>query len=142
MVAAATLSFAPLVARSDTAAPAVEVAGAWVRATVPGQQVAGAYLTLRSMRSAEITGVKSPVAKSAEIHSMSNEGGVMRMRKLEKLELPAGQRVELKPDGNHIMLFDIKRQLRPGETVPITLILRQSKKNIPIEIQAPVREAQ
>ena len=96
----------------------------------------------RSERGAELTAVKSPVAQSAEIHSMSNAGGVMKMRKLDKLVLPAGERVELKPDGNHIMLFDIKRQLRPGDTVPITLILRQGKKTIPIDVEAPVREAQ
>src|SRR5689334_19189304 len=77
----------------------IEVTNAWVRATVPGQPVAGAYLTLRSQRDAKVVAVQSPVAKAAEIHSMSHEGDVMKMRKLDALPLPAGQTVQLTPNG-------------------------------------------
>jgi copper(I)-binding protein len=121
------------------AQPVVEITDAWVRATVPGQQVAGAYLAIRSARAAKLIGVKSPVAKSAEIHSMSNAGGVMRMRKLDGLALPAGERVELQPAGNHIMLFDIKRQLQPGEKIPITLIVEERGKRKTVKVEAEVR---
>jgi periplasmic copper chaperone A len=130
------VSFPSLV---DAAQPVVEVTGAWVRATVPGQQVAGAYLTIRSARAAKLIGVKSPVAKSAEIHSMSNDGGVMRMRKLDGLALPAEERVALEPGGNHIMLLDIKRQLQPGEKVQIALTVSQGGKNQTVKVEAEVR---
>jgi len=93
-----------LPAISSAESPSVQVSKAWARATVPGQKVGGVYLEIRSSRDAKIIAVKSPVAASAEIHSMSNDGGVMRMRQLESLPLPAGETVELKSGGNHIML--------------------------------------
>jgi len=135
-IAAAAFSTASLWA----APPAVEVTDAWVRATVPGQPVAGAYLTIRSAHAAKLVGVKSPVAKSAEIHSMSDEGGVMRMRKLDALALPAGEPVELKSGGNHVMLLEIKRQLKPGENVPLTLMVEQGGKKKAVQVEAQVRE--
>ena len=124
------------------APPAVEVTDAWVRATVRGQPVAGAYLTIRSAQAAKLVGVKSPVAKSAEIHSMSDEGGVMRMRKLDALALPAGEPVELKSGGNHIMLLEIKRQLKPGEKIPLTLMVEQGGKKKAVAVEAEVREVE
>ena len=121
------------------AAVAVDVKDAWVRATVPGQKVAGAYLEIQSRSAARLVGVRSPLAKSAEIHSMSNEGGVMKMRHLDALDLPAGQSVRLEPSGNHIMLFDIKQPLEPGARVPLTLIIEQKGKKKSVEVQAEVR---
>jgi copper(I)-binding protein len=121
------------------AAAVVDVKDAWVRATVPGQKVAGAYLEIQSRSAARLVGVRSPLAKSAEIHSMSNEGGVMKMRHLDALDLPAGQSVRLEPSGNHIMLFDIKQPLEPGARVPLTLIIEQKGKKKSVEVQAEVR---
>jgi copper(I)-binding protein len=121
------------------AAAVAEVKDAWVRATVPGQKVAGAYLEIRSRSAARLVGVRSPAAKSAEIHSMSNDGGVMKMRHLDALALPAGQSVRLEPNGNHIMLFDIKQPLEAGARVPLTLIIEQNGKKKSLEVQAEVR---
>lgn len=118
---------------------ATEVKDAWARATVPGQKVAGVYLEIRSHAGARLVGVRSPAAKTAEIHSMSNDGGVMRMRRLDGLDLPAGQSVRLESGGNHIMLFDIKRPLEPGARVPLTLILEENGKKKSIQVQAQVR---
>jgi copper(I)-binding protein len=116
-----------------------EVKDAWTRATVPGQKVAGVYLEIRSRSGARIVGVRSPAANSAEIHSMSNDGGVMKMRRLDGLDLPAGQSVRLESGGNHIMLFDIKHSLAPGTRVPLTLILEEQGKKKSIQVQAEVR---
>ena len=135
VVIAAMLLSAPLWAASP-----LEVTDAWVRATVPGQPVAGAYLTIRSASAAKLVGVRSPVARSAEIHSMTEDGGVMRMRKLDALALPAGEPVELKSGGNHIMLLEIKRQLKAGEKVPLTLIVEQDGKKKTVAVEAAVRE--
>jgi len=125
---------------SSAEPPAVQVSKAWARATVPGQKVGGVYLEIRSSRDARIVAVKSPVAASAEIHSMSNDGGVMRMRQLESLPLPAGETVELKSGGNHIMLLEIKRQLKSGDKVPVTLIVQEGKKKQTVKVEAEVRE--
>ena len=117
----------------------IKVTDAWVRATVPGQKVAGAYLEIRSGSNARLVGVRTPVAKTAEIHSMSNVGGVMKMRRLKGLDLPAGQSVRLEPGGNHIMLLDIKKPLDAGERVPLTLVVEQKGKRKSISVQAEVR---
>jgi copper(I)-binding protein len=68
----------------------VQVSNAWVRATVPGQPVAGAYMDLRADRAVKLVGVASPVAKRGEIHEMKDDGGMMTMRAVEAVALPAG----------------------------------------------------
>ena len=117
----------------------VSVEQAWARATVPGQKVAGVYLSIRSDQAAALTAVGSPLANSAEIHSMSNDNGVMRMRRLPGLNLPAGETVRLVPGGNHIMLLDIKHPLRAGEHVPLVLTVERNGKKSSVQVQAEVR---
>jgi copper(I)-binding protein len=70
---------------------------------------------------------------------MSNEGGVMKMRQLKQLDLPAGQTVRLAPNGNHIMLLDIKQPLQPGARLPLVLIVELKGKKKWIQVQAEVR---
>ena len=96
------------------AAEPVSTANAWVRATVPGQSVAGAYLDITAGAPAALVAVESSVAGKSELHTMSMDGGVMKMRPLAEIELPASRTVSLKPGGNHIMLIDIKRELKVG----------------------------
>ena len=113
----------------------------WVRATVPGQPVAGGYLRIKSAQSAALVGVRTPVAQRAEIHEMQMDGGVMRMRPVPRIDLPAGKTVELKPGGYHLMLMSLAKPLRAGDTVPITLVIeRPDKTRQEIEVQAEVRD--
>src|SRR4051812_12862664 len=70
------------------AGAAVTASDAWVRGTVPAQKTTGAFLTLESTENAKIIGVRSPIAKSAEIHSSEMKDGVMHMHALEGLTLP------------------------------------------------------
>jgi periplasmic copper chaperone A len=70
---------------------------------------------------------------------MKREGDVMTMRAVDKLELPAGRTVALTPSGYHLMLQDLKQQLRPGTTVPLTLVLRDAKGlQSKLELKLPV----
>ncbi len=117
----------------------IAVENIWARATVPGQKVGAVYLEIRSEKPANLVGVSSPAARSAEIHSMSNDGGVMKMRRLKRLDLPAEQTVRLAPNGNHIMLLDLKQPLQPGARVPVILIVEQKGKKKWIHVQAEVR---
>jgi copper(I)-binding protein len=107
------------------AAPAlaqVQVIDAWARATVVGQKGTGAFMKLTAPEGATLVGAVSPVAGVVEIHEMAMEGTVMRMRALPKgLALPAGKAVELKPGGYHVMLMDLKQQLKAGEKVKLDL---------------------
>lgn len=115
-----------LMATAATAAEkvTVEVSNAWVRATVPGQPVAGAYLDLRAQRPVKLIGVSSPVAKRCEIHDMKDDGGMMTMRAVDSVDLPAGKTVSLAPGGLHVMLFGFSEPLVAGRKVPLTLEFR------------------
>jgi copper(I)-binding protein len=128
-----------LLAAAGVARAQVEVTDAWVRATVPGQKVAAGYLTLRSVRTAKLVGVKTAAARSAELHSMTHEGGVMKMRRLDALDLPAGVAVALEPGGNHLMLFDPRQPLVKGQTVALELVIEQDGKRLDIPVTAAVR---
>ncbi len=88
---------------------AVQVSDAWVRETVPGQSVGAAYMRIRSTQRVELVRVQSGVARSAEIHQMSMENGLMKMRELKSVGIDAGREVALEPGGTHIMLVDMKR---------------------------------
>ncbi|HYH41548.1 MAG TPA: copper chaperone PCu(A)C [Burkholderiales bacterium] len=141
-IAAALCLVSPLAACADS----VKIANAWVRPPVPGQKNASAYIELTSDRDAALVAVGSPAAASAELHSMTMDGGVMRMRALPRLELPAGQTVKLAPGGNHIMLIDVTKPLKAGDTVPLVLSVQPSGAGAgmsltTIKVQAEVRAA-
>lgn len=101
----------------------VEVRDPWVRATVSQQRSTGAFMRLTAARNARVVQVSSPVAGVAEIHEMSLTDNVMRMRPVQALDLPAGQTVELKPGGYHVMLLDLKQTIKEGDVVPLTLVV-------------------
>ena len=118
----------------------VQVKDAWVRATVAEQKVTGAFMQLSSQRDVRLVEARSAVAGTVEIHEMSMDGGIMRMRPIAGIDLPAGRTVELKPGGYHVMLIDLKRQLKEGETLSLTLMVEgKDKKRETIEVKAAVR---
>lgn len=119
----------------------VRVDDAWVRATLPGQKVAGVYMTLTSDVGGRLVAVESAAAPSAEIHEMRHQDGVMKMRRIESLDLPAGQAVKLAPGGFHIMLMDIGQQLQAGQEVSLDLVVEEAGKRRTIPVKAPVRAA-
>jgi len=129
-----------LLLSAAAAAEDVAVKDAWVRGTVRGQSATGAFMTLVSSDGAVLVAASSPVASVVELHRMVMEGNVMKMRAVPRLELPAGQRVELKPGGYHIMLMDLKQPLTIGETVPLTLTVEGLDKKLhTIDVMAEVR---
>ncbi len=119
----------------------VTVKDPWIRGTVPQQKATGAFMQLQADKDSRLVSAKSPVAGVVEIHEMAMEKDVMKMRALPNgLELPAGKSVELKPGGYHVMLMDLKQQMKEGDTVPITLVVEgKDKKQTSIEIKAPVK---
>ena len=104
----------------------VSVTEPWVRATVPAQKSTGAFMQLQSAGAARLVEVRTPAAGRAELHEMAMEGQVMRMRKVDAIELPAGKPVNLASGGYHVMLFDLKRQLKEGENVELTLVVQDA----------------
>jgi len=119
----------------------VTVKDPWVRATVPQQMATGAFMQLSAPAESRLVEVRSSVAGVVEIHEMAMEGNVMKMRAVPGIELPAGKPVELKPGGYHVMLMDLKQQLKEGETVTLTLVVEgKDKKRETIAVKAPVRQ--
>ena len=118
----------------------VTVKDAWVRATVAQQKATGAFMQLQSAQDAKLISAQSPVAGLVEVHEMSMDGGVMKMRAIPSLALPAGKAVDLKPGGYHVMLMDLKGQVKDGDTVPVTLVVEgKDGKRQNIEIKASAR---
>ncbi len=119
----------------------VTVADAWVRGTVTGQKATGAFMQLQSASDVALVGVASPVAGIAEIHEMAMDGGMMKMRAVARLPLPAGKPVALKPGGYHLMLMDLKSPLKEGEAVEVTLNFedkdgRRSSQQVKVPVRA------
>lgn len=137
LLVASLLTLASAVALAQTQ---VEVKDAWVRATVQQQKTTGAFMQLNAKQDARLVEVRAPIANTVEIHQMSMENNVMRMRAVAGIDLPAGKSIELKPGGYHIMLINLKQQIKDGDLVPVTLVVEgKDKKRQTIELQVPVR---
>jgi copper(I)-binding protein len=132
------LLLAAAAAFAQAAAP-VTASLPWARPTVQGQRSAGVYVTLTAAEALTLVSVSTPIAGSADVHEMKLEGDVMRMRALERLELPAGKAVQLQPGGLHLMLQDLKAPLQAGTSIPVTLAFRTAR-NDPrqLTLQVPV----
>lgn len=96
----------------------------WSRETAAGQAVGGGFMTITNKGATEdrLVSGTSPLAAEVQLHTMSMDGGVMRMRQVEGgIAVPARGTLELKPGSYHIMFMGLKRQLRQGERFPVTL---------------------
>ena len=113
------------------AAPAlaqVTIADAWVRGTVPAQKATGAFMQLTSPTETALVAASSPAAKIVEIHEMKMDGGMMRMKAVDRIALPAGKPVTLGPGGYHVMLMDLAAPLKEGDTFVVTLTFAKAGK--------------
>jgi copper(I)-binding protein len=125
---ASTLATAVLALSAASAwAQPVQVSNAWVRTTSAGQQSTGAYMALTAPTDMTLVSVSTPAAGIVEVHEMKMEGDIMRMREIPQLALPAGQKVELKPGGLHVMLMDLKQPFTKDARVPFTLNFKDAK---------------
>ena len=127
-IVAATLSLAALgaVAHSYKLGE-IDIGHPYARPTREGQTVGGGYLKLANKGAVDrLVSASSPAAGTVEIHSMSMEGDVMKMRQVNAIELATGQTVELKPGGYHLMLMGLKAPLKAGDKFPLTLKFEKS----------------
>ncbi|HEX5393149.1 MAG TPA: copper chaperone PCu(A)C [Rhodocyclaceae bacterium] len=119
----------------------LEVKTPWVRSTVQGQPATGAFMELSSKDGVTVIGASSSVAGTVQVHQMKMDNGVMKMNALRQLEVPAGGNVSLAPGGYHVMLMDLKQQLKPGDTVPLTLKVKgKNGKQENVDVKAEVRD--
>jgi copper(I)-binding protein len=133
---------------AEMARPArIQVVDAWARKApmMPPMGQMGAstgngaiYVTLRNDGSGAdaLLGATSTAAEHVELHETIRDGDVMRMRPVAKFEIPAGAALEMKPGGIHIMLINLRRELRPGDRVPVTLTFEHAA---PLSLEVQVR---
>lgn len=111
----------------------------YVNLVPPNSQVSAAFMVIKNAGSTDRKLVKaeSPVAKTVELHSHTNENGVMKMREVKSIDIKANGQAELKPGGYHIMLINIRQALKEGDAIPIALSFDDGSKQ---QIEAPVRK--
>ncbi len=133
-----------LILSGAAAAEAVDdvvIDGAYVRAVPPGQPNSAAFMQVSNKGSTahSLVSGSSPAAEVVELHTHTMEGGMMRMRQVEKIDLPAGEAVGLQPGGFHVMLIGLKQNLVPDEDVPLTLRFEDGSE---VTLSAPVHKLQ
>jgi periplasmic copper chaperone A len=119
----------------------IAVNDAFARASTGAAKVGAAFMTLRNSGAMAdaLVGVKSPVAARAELHTHIEDGGIMRMRQVDAIDVPARGSVSLQPGGLHIMLIDLKQPLKQGEAFPLTLTFAKAGTmtiEVPVKSQA------
>ena len=141
MFAIVTLFATSLVQAHGTHAGNIHVEQALARASVGNQANGAAFLTIENQGKADdvLQSVAAPIAGKVEIHTMAMEGDVMKMRTVERIELKAGEKIEMKPgQGYHIMLLGLKKPLKAGDSFPMQLSFRKSGK---VQLTVTVTEA-
>ena len=134
-----TLTLAFMLSTSALA-DTVRVENAWVRATAPGQKVAGGFMKLTADADMVLVGGASPISTTVELHFMRMENGVMEMRQLKEIALPRAKSVSLEPGGFHVMFIGLKGRVKPGQKVPITLFVKGSDgREQRLEVEAEAR---
>ena len=114
----------------------------WARATVSGATVTGVFMTFKGKSADQLIAASTDVADKVEIHEMKMVDGMMKMRVLDKLDIPANQEVKLAPGGLHIMIFGLKKQLKDGDKFPMTLTFAKAGKvDVVVYVQAITENA-
>lgn len=124
LLAGALFSVATLAAHAhEFKLGALNIGHPYARATAAGQPTGGGFLRLDNKGTApdRLLSASAEVSSTVELHSMKMEGDVMRMRQVDTIDLPAGQVVELKPGGLHIMFIGLKAPLKEGDRFPLKL---------------------
>jgi copper(I)-binding protein len=105
----------------------ISVTNATVRLLPPGLPNTAAYFTIENDTYTDLflVGANSKIVKNAELHNHFSDGEVMRMEKQDKVKIPAGETVKFQPGGLHVMLFGLKKPLKEGQSVPLSVITEQ-----------------
>jgi len=116
----------------------IEVNNAWARQTFGNSKISSAYMEITNHHNSpiEITHITTDIAELSEIHDMTHQGGVMRMRKLEKLVIPENDNIILSPEGKHIMLINLNKKLLVGEKIAMKIFI---KDHPPLEIELIIK---
>jgi hypothetical protein len=130
---------APAAKVAATAADSVKVENPYARAIPPGQPNSASFMTLVNTSDIDhsLKSASSPVAATVELHTHTNNNGVMEMRQVPQIDVPAKGRVELQPGGFHIMLIGLKQDMKVGEKAALTLTFEDGSSTT---VDAPIQD--
>ena len=138
-IIAACLLTLPRAQADEVKAGDLVITQAWSRATPGGAKIGGGYLTIENKGSApdRLIGGSADIAGKVEVHEMAMNNGVMTMRPLDKgLTIEPGKTAKLAPGGYHLMMFDLKRPLKQGDKLPVTLEFEKAGKvQVSLDVQ-------
>jgi periplasmic copper chaperone A len=140
LIGAAALTLATFAAYAhEFKAGAITIGHPYARATAAGQPTGGGFMKfVNAGGNDKLLSVSAAVSKSVELHEMKMEGDVMKMRQVEGIELPAGQTVELKPGGYHLMFIGLKAPLKAGDSFPVKLKFEKAGEvTVDVKVEAP-----
>jgi periplasmic copper chaperone A len=137
---AATAAFTAQ-AQKSAAEPSLRVFDVWAKTTVPGGSVSAAYMHIKSAKPLKLIKAESTIAKTVEIHDMKMKDGVMEMKAVEAIDIPANKLIDLKPGGLHIMLIKVVKPINKGDAIPLTLTFESTdKKTFTVDVSAKGQE--
>ena len=138
LILAAAASLLAGVAFAGVKAGAIDISGAWSRPAPQGGTGVGYVVLANAGRADRLVSASSPVAGRVEMHESMVMGGKAMMHPRPRgIELPAGKTVALKPEGLHLMLIGLKKPLKVGETVPVTLKFEKAGSvTVPFDVRA------
>jgi len=137
IVGCLALTLGALIASGGASADNIQVTEAWSRPTPPGIEVGVAYFVINNQgRNDRLVGASSPLAKRAELHISQMDGGVMKMRHLDAVEVRSGVPTSFEPSGRHVMLVGLKQPLKAGEVFPLVLNFANAG---PVKVQVRVK---
>lgn len=113
----------------------IEIEHAWARATPSGSTVAAVYAQVKARQADEIVAVTTPVAERVEMHFSNERDGIMTMRPVGSVALPAGELVKFEAGGLHLMLIGLREPLIVDRAVPLTFEFRSAA---PVTVEASV----
>jgi len=122
-ILSAVAGSAALFAASAGTPPGLSVTGAWARATPPGTTVAAVYLVIDNTagEADRLLAISTDRAGSAEVHAIVHDGDLAMMRRVEPLQVGAGERILFEPGGIHVMLMGLKSPLAEGQSLTLVM---------------------
>ena len=112
----------------------VMVENPWARASIGKNGAAYVTVMNHGKQADKLIGAMAPVAKRVELHTHKNDNGIMRMRHIKSVAIPAHDSITLKPGGHHIMMMGLTQKLKMGEEFPLTLVFEKAGK-VTVKVQ-------
>jgi periplasmic copper chaperone A len=128
-------------AQKSAVEPSLKVFDVWAKTTVPGGSVSAAYMHIKSAKPLKLIKAESPLTNTVELHDMKMKDGVMEMKAVDAVVIPANKLIDLKPGGFHIMLIKVNKPIKKGDEVPLTLTFEnEAKQTFTVDVKAKGQE--